>query len=245
MHGSVGLQGFLIYMRHFTYISTFCAGEHMNKRLRAICIAGIFGLFTLGLVYDALAEGEHDITSVLVARADIESQNNFNIAAPHAIGRDGQSDESGHNWDISNDFGGAISQDNVTYNTSARYYTGVDVQSHNSQDDCWVSVNNAVYDVTGFDPKLICGSDQTALYSSERGRSVSALNQYFIGYLDTDVQDNNDSDASGPNITSGTSLSAPPINTAVLGNDLKFTYQDFNGPHKDLWQSIWAWFKLT
>jgi cytochrome b involved in lipid metabolism len=216
-------------------------------------------------VSDSNLTTEHDFVTT---EHDFENNNtgeaNNSETKNSAYGRDfGAIDsegQSGHdrNWDISNDFNGYMTDNNVTYNTSAQYYTESQLGAHNSQNDCWISVYDSVYDVTGYNSKLICGSDQTALYYGDRGLTVSSLNQYFVGYLDKSIPEMPSNNATNSTNESIQSQSGPqntvdlqaarPVNTPstnLVGpvNDVRFVSSDFKAPAKNnLWQSIWTWF---
>lgn len=73
-----------------------------------------------------------------------------------------------------------------------------DFQAHNSPDDCWVIVGNAVYDVTQFAPNhpagadkilSLCGQDATTAFNTRQGRgphpdkSKDVLNNYYVGNI--------------------------------------------------------------
>lgn len=85
----------------------------------------------------------------------------------------------------------------ATINTTETY-TLSDVQTHNTKDDCWMVINQSIYDVTDYIPQhpgndrilAGCGTDATGLFTgkSSMGRMHSAmathlLNKYIIGNL--------------------------------------------------------------
>ena len=255
----------------------------MSKK---ILMAMIVGLFILSIVHTAKAEdsgeevhqstdpdnyitdqkySEDGITGDIISN-DINYTEKVSDEDHETFSDDSNEPEDypseDKSWDISNDFNDDVSHANVTYNTSAQYYTVSQVELHNSQDDCWISVYDRVYDVTGLDSHIICGADQTALYSGDRGLTVSNLNQYFIGYLDTSyldttVSDKSNSAGSSDNSTNESVKHQSGSNAANLGatdalnapstagnvNDVRFTSSDFKAPAKStLWHSIWTWF---
>lgn len=84
-------------------------------------------------------------------------------------------------------------------------YTMDQVSVHNTSEDCWMSINGNVYDVTSYltehDSKLDirpwCGKDATEDYADKNGRGQShstkadtLLSQYLIGTLSTKEQIN-------------------------------------------------------
>lgn len=74
-------------------------------------------------------------------------------------------------------------------------YTRDDVKKHNSKDDCWIILDDHVYDITEFIPKhsggglyliLLAGKDITKDFN-QLGHSSShkrALKKYIIGVVD-------------------------------------------------------------
>lgn len=72
------------------------------------------------------------------------------------------------------------------------------VAKHNTKDDCWVIVNNNVFNVTSYIPNhpagpdiiiSVCGQDATALFTSRNGKGPhpdkvqASLNQMLVGSL--------------------------------------------------------------
>ncbi len=74
-------------------------------------------------------------------------------------------------------------------------FSSGDVSAHNSKDDCWLIVENKVYNVTAFIPehpggdKILrgCGKDATQMFERERehqeNNASSYLPKYYIGDL--------------------------------------------------------------
>lgn len=67
-----------------------------------------------------------------------------------------------------------------------------DVTIHDAPNDCWVVVENEIFDVTNYDPKDVggdkmyesCGRDASDLFLSKNGIKVQTnLENYFIGKL--------------------------------------------------------------
>ncbi len=82
-------------------------------------------------------------------------------------------------------------------------YTSNQVAQHNNPKDCWMIINQNVYDLTNYltdhdsnlDIRSWCGKDATTDYNDKNGRGQShssransLLNQYLIGILDTGGQ---------------------------------------------------------
>ena len=69
--------------------------------------------------------------------------------------------------------------------------TASQVATHNSSGDCWLIINNGVYNVTNYIPIhpggsgqiiLYCGQDATSLFSSIHSqRAWNILNNYYVG----------------------------------------------------------------
>jgi len=82
--------------------------------------------------------------------------------------------------------------------TSSVYYTLEEVMEHDNEDDCWIVINNKVYDVTSyleFHPggkglvEKTAGKDATHQFYVESQHSDTAidlLKKYEIGYLKTE-----------------------------------------------------------
>ncbi len=83
-------------------------------------------------------------------------------------------------------------------NIQVNYYTIADIAVHNNVNDCWLLINNKVYDVTSFIPGHpggerniadSCGRESTAAYDTKnKGTPHSAyandlLQNYYIGDL--------------------------------------------------------------
>lgn len=78
---------------------------------------------------------------------------------------------------------------------SGSVYTLAEVATHNNENDCWLVIENKVYDVTSFIPdhpggqEIIrgCGKDATSLFQGERehqeGNAAAYLPSYEIGKL--------------------------------------------------------------
>lgn len=81
----------------------------------------------------------------------------------------------------------------------AATHTPLDLSSHNTQDDCWTSYDNKVYDLTEYvedhdvylDIRDWCGEDMTLDYDTKAGidrdhseRADSMLSFYYIGDLE-------------------------------------------------------------
>ena len=74
-----------------------------------------------------------------------------------------------------------------------------DVQKHNSPTDCWIIINNKVYDVTKYielhpaPPSTItvfCGKESTQAYNTKGGRGINHsanANQLLINYYIGDL----------------------------------------------------------
>jgi len=72
-------------------------------------------------------------------------------------------------------------------------YTLQEISTHNNQSDCWLVINNTVYNVTSFIPthpggmRILegCGKDATNLFTNVEHSSdaKTLLNQYRIGSL--------------------------------------------------------------
>lgn len=77
----------------------------------------------------------------------------------------------------------------------AETYTMDDVAKHNSEQDCWLVIENKVYDVTSFIPvhpggKEIlegCGKDATSLFQGEREHQEKNAAMYLPKYLIGDL----------------------------------------------------------
>ncbi len=75
--------------------------------------------------------------------------------------------------------------------SSSTPYTITDVSSHNSRSNCWVVVNNNIYDVTSFGPKHPggdqiyqgCGQDITTYIKTSHKPIDDLLPQFLIGTL--------------------------------------------------------------
>lgn len=71
--------------------------------------------------------------------------------------------------------------------------TVASVSTHNSANNCWLIINNSVYDLTQFanqhsggaGPILqSCGQDATSYFNSKHGaRQLAMLDSYFIGKI--------------------------------------------------------------
>jgi len=107
-------------------------------------------------------------------------------------------------------------------------YTLNQVATHNSSGDCWMVINQNVYDVTSYlashDDKLDirswCGTDATNDYNTKAGqgqshsdRADSLLNQYLIGTLDTTSQ-------TSSNAITTTPVATPNIAKSVVGYNI-------------------------
>ena len=60
--------------------------------------------------------------------------------------------------------------------------SGTDVSSHNTPQDCWVTLNGKAYDLTAYRPehsgganKIKCGTDVTAAFEGKHGNSSAFL----------------------------------------------------------------------
>ena len=70
-------------------------------------------------------------------------------------------------------------------------YTMADVATHSNESDCWLVIENKVYDVTSFIPnhpggKEIlkgCGKDATALFQGEREHQENNASTYLPTYM--------------------------------------------------------------
>lgn len=94
--------------------------------------------------------------------------------------------------DISTDSTITSPTNNSTEKTS-NTYTLDEVKKHNSSSDCWLIINNSVYNVTSFIPKHPggkdilkgCGKDATSLFNNEdehqEKNAASYLPDYLIG----------------------------------------------------------------
>lgn len=77
----------------------------------------------------------------------------------------------------------------------AETYTMDDVAKHNSEQDCWLVIDNKVYDVTSFIPvhpggKEIlegCGKDATSLFQGESEHQEKNAAMYLPKYLIGDL----------------------------------------------------------
>jgi cytochrome b involved in lipid metabolism len=74
--------------------------------------------------------------------------------------------------------------------TKGKTYSLSDVQSHNSESDCWTVVENRVYEVTDYipkhNPKILdgCGKDATSIFLPKHSQKAKdTLNKYYIGDL--------------------------------------------------------------
>lgn len=57
-----------------------------------------------------------------------------------------------------------------------------EVRKHNKQGDCWVILNNTVYDLSSFDhpggaSRIKCGTDDTSKFKSQHGSGKNQLRQ--------------------------------------------------------------------
>lgn len=82
-------------------------------------------------------------------------------------------------------------------NTAAVSYTLTEISQHATAEDCWMTINDKVYDVTGFVPQhpgedLIlagCGQDATTMFTqrpdgtSHSATAAALLETYYIGEL--------------------------------------------------------------
>jgi cytochrome b involved in lipid metabolism len=70
-------------------------------------------------------------------------------------------------------------------------YTAAEVSTHATKDDCWLILDNGVYDVTSFIPshpggdKILrgCGQDATAMFSQHPESAKALKEQFKIGEL--------------------------------------------------------------
>lgn len=73
----------------------------------------------------------------------------------------------------------------------SKSYTLDEVSLHNSASDCWLVINNNVYNVTSFIPKhpggkdIIkgCGKDATSMFNRENEHQEKNASQYLPDYL--------------------------------------------------------------
>jgi len=96
--------------------------------------------------------------------------------------------------------GSALQQDVMTgAGEVMNGYSHTEVAGHNSPDDCWMSIDGMVYDVSAYlpehpsTPKMIitwCGREATDAYQTKTigrphsSRAGQVLSDYRIGYLD-------------------------------------------------------------
>jgi cytochrome b involved in lipid metabolism len=81
----------------------------------------------------------------------------------------------------------------VEQQQGTKTYSRTDVAKHNSVSDCWMVIQNSVYDVTAYIPehpneKILdgCGKDATTLFEEvkkHQERATSLLEQFTIGSL--------------------------------------------------------------
>nr|MBA4404805.1 hypothetical protein [Nanoarchaeum sp.] len=82
----------------------------------------------------------------------------------------------------------------VTDNTedlpAATSYTIQEVSNHNTEQDCWLVIENKVYDVTDYIPnhpnnKILdgCGKDATQMFSKHPASAKEKLPNYLLGNL--------------------------------------------------------------
>jgi len=91
-----------------------------------------------------------------------------------------------------------IVQQNSNTTDTVATITSSDVAKHNTVSDCWLIVNEKVYNVTDYiylhpaDPNTIidnCGKDATVAFDAKGGkgshsqRAKDALNDYYVGDL--------------------------------------------------------------
>lgn len=75
-------------------------------------------------------------------------------------------------------------------------YTMAEVAKHATKEDCWMVINNVVYDVTSYIPDHPtptidkgCGKEATAMFEKikkHEGRATEMLSEYDIGTLKTE-----------------------------------------------------------
>ena len=85
-----------------------------------------------------------------------------------------------------------------TSSTAAKGLSIVDVSKHSAKEDCWVIINDKVYDVTSMIPNhpggsqaviSQCGKDATSAFDMRNGRgphpqrAQESLENYFVGNL--------------------------------------------------------------
>ena len=85
---------------------------------------------------------------------------------------------------------------------AATIYTVDEVAKHNSPDNCWMTINKNVYDLTGYlvehdkemDIRSWCGKDATEDFNTKNGkgqshsdRANSILTQYLIGSINAET----------------------------------------------------------
>ena len=87
----------------------------------------------------------------------------------------------------------------ASINTSERTYTMADIQSHNTQENCWSAINGDVYDLTTWVSRhpggskaiiKLCGADGSSSFERQHGRSSaaqSALALLKIGTLNENL----------------------------------------------------------
>lgn len=82
-------------------------------------------------------------------------------------------------------------------NSSTKQYTLAEVESHSTRDNCWLIINNKVYDVTkyinmhpgGAEILKGCGKDATELFATQGGKGAHSnsatrlIENYYIGDL--------------------------------------------------------------
>ncbi len=83
----------------------------------------------------------------------------------------------------------------TTSSTSTNIVTSIDVQKHNSISDCWIVLNNNVYNVTsyidqhpgGLTMVPFCGKDATEAYNTIRegsghsNKATKLLQSFYVG----------------------------------------------------------------
>lgn len=75
-------------------------------------------------------------------------------------------------------------------NNEITSYTIQEISNHTTKEDCWLAIEDKVYDVTEYIPdhpneKIIdgCGKDATQMFSKHSSSARENLQNYFIGNL--------------------------------------------------------------
>jgi len=102
--------------------------------------------------------------------------------------------EDDDKWDLSEDFshlGSSSSTSNPTIANTGLGITLTEVQTHNSNSNCWIIILGKVYDVTPLINThsgvnvFSCGADNTAIYVGQHGTGTGTIFSYLKGPLAT------------------------------------------------------------